>query len=194
MKVNYFPPVSETGFWNIREGEMSHSCCEALSNWIADYLKNEKAERLYDFGCGHGQYLKRLKDAGFTDMVGFEGNPPPYKEFEDIRQQDLTKPFEVDGKGTVLFLEVAEHIPAQFTDAMLDNVANACKEHLIMSWAVREQSGHGHINCLNNDEAIALMTAKGFEFLPEETKSARAVIQDNDCPWFRNTTMVFKKA
>jgi hypothetical protein len=70
-----------------------------------------------------------------------------------------------------------------------------------MSWALRGQGGHGHVNCLNNDEAIERFTSRGMIYLEKETESARAVIdpiknsiEDKQLPWFKNTTLVFKKA
>jgi len=186
--------ISSTGYWESGE-KLYHSCCVELCDWIIDYLKDQKQKTTYDFGCGNGQYLKRLHDAGFQNITGFEGSIPVHKEHYNIKQQDLTVPFTLLEKGNCIFLEVAEHVPAQFEDTLLTNVANACDDKMIMSWAVRGQAGWGHVNCLNNDEAIQRLTNKGFTFLPEETKSARAAIPANTiCPWFINTTLVFKKS
>ena len=100
-------------------------------------------------------------------------------------------------KGNVVFLEVAEHVPMQYENTLLDNVTNACDSKLIMSWALRDpfQCGHGHVNNKNNDEAITVICKRGFEYLPEETQSARALqtIIEGDLPWFKNTTLIFKK-
>ncbi len=98
-------------------------------------------------------------------------------------------------------LEVAEHIPAQFTDIYLTNIYNACMKGgiFISSWATRGQGGDGHCNELNNDEALKLITAKGFKFLQQDTEDARKNIlthQDilnGHLPWFKATTLIFKK-
>jgi len=185
--------ISNTVYWESNE-KLYHTCSFALCDWIADYLKDQKDKQIYDFGCGIGQYCNRLSKAGFTKLMGFEGSAHTHNEFDNIKQQDLTVPFILSEKGNVIFLEVAEHIPAQFEDLMLTNVTGACDDKLIMSWAVRGQPGNGHVNCLNNDEAIAKVTAKGFVYLPNETISARSKILDSDlCPWFKNTTLIFKK-
>lgn len=192
MRTNYFPNISTTGFWN-HGGDMCHTCSPALSQWIIEYFKDQKDKPTYDFGCGHGQYLKKLYDAGFTKLIGYEGNPPEYKEFHNIVQQDLTVLFTVPKKGNCIFLEVAEHIPAQYEDIMLTNVTNACDDKLVMSWALPKQGGHGHINEMSNEDAIRRLTNKGFIFLPDETASARSVIVEGDLLWFKGTTLVFKK-
>lgn len=185
--------ISNTGFWESDE-KLYHVCCTSLCDWIAEFLKDQKNKQTYDFGCGLGQYCSRLSLAGFTKLKGFEGSKHLHNEFDNIVQQDLTVPFSLDEKGNCIFLEVAEHVPAQFEDVMLTNVANACDDKLIMSWAIRGQAGWGHINCLNNDEAISRVVSKGFKYLDSETMEARSKIPDNDpCPWFKNTVLVFQK-
>lgn len=186
-----WPTIASTGFWD--DPHPYHTCSPGLSKWIIEYFGQEKDKQVFDFGCGVGQYLRSLKEAGFTKLTGFEGRAHEMREFENIVQQDLTKPFTTETKGNVIFLEVAEHVPAQFEDILLDNVANACDGKMVMSWAVRGQAGHGHVNCLDNHEAIDRIVRRGFKFLSDETTSARAVIGEVDLPWFKNTTLVFQK-
>jgi SAM-dependent methyltransferase len=186
--------ISATGYWEDK-AKLYHTCCEPLCNWIIDYLKDYKDKTLYDFGCGNGQYLAKLHAAGFTKMTGFEGSVPVYKEFDNIIQQDLTIPFLLPETGNCLFLEVAEHVPAQFENIMLDNIINSCNNKLIMSWARRGQGGYGHVNEKNNDEAILKMCSKGLIYLSEESASAKNIIPNNDpCHWFKNTVLIFQKS
>ncbi len=191
--------IAPTGYWH--DQNPFHAMSKPLSDWIVEYLKPFATSHIYDFGCGRGMYLSKLKDAGFTNLCGFEGSPLQNKVFDNIIKQDLTIPFTVPTTGIVISLEVAEHIPSQFTDSYLTNIYNACSNggFFISSWAVRGQGGHGHCNELNNDEAIKLITAKGFEFLEQETEDARKNIldyQDIDnghLPWFKGTTLIFRK-
>lgn len=192
--------ISQTGFWDGEDAHLHHGYSKPLVNWIADFLKQYKDKPLYDFGCGIGQYLQQLQSAGFINLTGFEGDPPKQKVFDNIKKQDLTFPFTVPVKGNCIFLEVAEHIPQEFETVALNNIINACDGFLIMSWAVRGQGGHGHINCLNNDEAIERFTSKGMTYLEDATESVRAVIdpiknsiEECQLPWFKTTTLVFKK-
>jgi glycosyltransferase involved in cell wall biosynthesis len=191
--------IAHTGYW--KTINPFHVMSTPLSDWIINLLKNHKDDYIYDMGCGRGMYLKKMSDAGFNHLVGYEGTIPRNKVFENIHKEDLTVPFFVGNKGHVISLEVAEHIPPQFTDNYLNNVYNTCASgaYFICSWAVRGQGGDGHVNELNNDEAINLITSKGFTFLPEETASARSGILDEQSfeeghlPWFKNTTLIFKK-
>lgn len=185
--------ISGTGYWESNT-KLYHVVCEPLCNWIINYLKNYKDIPLYDFGCGNGHYLKHFNDNGFNKLTGFEGKFPKYPEFNNIIEQDLTKPFNVSEPGNCVFLEVAEHIPAQYEDIMLKNISNACSNKLIMSWAVRGQGGQGHVNCLDNEEVIDKMLDYGFKYLKRDTTIARKSIpDDNPYIWFKTTTMIFKK-
>lgn len=184
--------IAPTGFWESKE-QLYHVCDAGLSNWIINLLKDQKDKQIYDFGCGLGQYLKPLQDAGFTNLQGFEGSIPVKKLFDNIVQQDLTVPFIITERGNVICLEVAEHIPNKYENIFIDNITGACDNYLILSWALREpfQDGQGHINCQNPTEVIPKITKRGFVFLPEETNNARkSVTQYN---WFENTVMIFKR-
>lgn len=188
--------IAKTGYWNGETAHIHHVHSKELSNWICNFF-NKKIyahELIRDFGCGLGNYLKDLQDFGCDpeNLVGFEADPPKEKVFEHIIKQDLTIPFEIVPKGNVISLEVSEHIPQEYMDIYLDNITNACNNYLIMSWAIRGQEGFGHVNCLNNDEAISLLEKRGFKYLEKESMEARSVIQDNAW-WFRNTLLIFQK-
>lgn len=194
------PIISNTGFWDGKDAHMHHAMSLPLANWIANYLKDEKLNQIIDFGCGVGKYLSHLQKLGFEKLIGYEGSIPSKKEFINIKQQDLTIPFEITEKGTVICLEVAEHIPNIFENIFLDNIIDASDNRLIMSWAIRGQCGDGHINCLNNDEVIEKLIKRGLTFLSDETLNARSVIHpikdnwiDGDLPHFKNTILIFKK-
>jgi len=185
--------ISNTGYWQDNK-KLYHVCCVPLCEWIIEHLSHQKSIPIYDLGCGNGEYSKRLHEAGFESVTGLEGKLPLEAEFNNIQEQDLTVPFVLEKPGNCVFLEVAEHIPAKFEDIMLTNIANSCSNNLIMSWAIRGQAGEGHVNCVDNYEAVAKIEAKGFKYLSEESISARnAIPDDNPYFWFKNTTLVFKK-
>lgn len=181
--------VSETGFWTGDTCE-NYGFSLDLAKWLTNYL--DKTKKLYDFGCGLGDYLFHLKQNGFVDLVGYEGNLLEQKVFDNIFQQDLTEKFQVTECGNVLCLEVGEHIPAKYQDAFLDNITAACNHKLILSWAIRGQQGFFHVNCLNNEEIIPEIEKRGFVFLQSDSLSARKSIGD-ECDWFKNTILIFEK-
>lgn len=184
--------ISETGYWNGETAHIHHVHSKELSNWICDFLKEDKAKITYDFGCGLGNYLKDLQESGFLNLIGYEADPSKKKVFEPIISKDLTIPFILPIGGNVISLEVGEHIPAKYMNIYLDNITNNCNSCLITSWAIRGQAGFGHVNCLDNHEIIPLIESRGFKYLEKESMSARSVIKDN-AAWFRNTILIFKK-
>lgn len=184
--------ISGTGFWAAETAHIHHVFCEPLAQWISEYLKDYKEYPIYDFGCGLGNYLAALNHNGFKNLTGYEGDPAHRQVYHKIIKQDLTKPFTVEKPGICIFLEVAEHIPAEFEKAALDNVTNACSGKLITSWAIRGQAGFGHVNCLDNHEAIEKFTSRGFKYLEEDSKAARSIDLES-APWFKNTILIFEK-
>ena len=184
--------IAKTGYWNGETAHLHHAHSQELSNWICEFLKNEKDKYLNDLGCGLGNYLNDLRNNGFTKLNGYEGDPSPKSKFGFIFKCDLTKKLKDINIGNIISLEVGEHIPAEFMDIYLDNITNNCDNYLITSWAIRGQEGFGHVNCLDNHEVIPLIESRGFTYLKEESESARSVIKDNTW-WFKNTILIFKK-
>jgi len=190
--------IAETGFWYEQDVHLHHAYSGPLASWIIKYMRDDLDKITYDFGCGMGYYMRRMRDAGFTRLCGFEGDPSKMCVIDNIIKQDLTEPFLLDEKGNIIFLEVGEHIPSTFEDIVIDNVVNNCCGKLVMSWAIRGQGGDGHVNCLDNDEVIERFTRRGAIYIEYDTNSARAVIDPrkynvaaHELPWFHTTTFVF---
>lgn len=186
--------IAETGYWNGETAHVHHVHCKELSKWICEFLEENisKFDQITDQGCGLGNYLKDLEDYGFDNLLGYEADIPKNKVFDNIRQQDLTKLIVSGVSGTVISLEVGEHIPAEYMNVYLDNITNACSNYLITSWAVRGQEGFGHVNCLDNHEIIPEIEKRGFKLLEKETEEVRG-IDLSEAPWFKDTLLVFKK-
>ena len=184
--------IAETGYWNGETAHIHHVHSKELSEWICEFLKEDKAKITYDFGCGLGNYLKDLQEKGFSNLIGYEADPSKKKVFEPIISKDLTIPFVLPIGGNVISLEVGEHIPKKYQDIYLDNVTKGCNGYLIISWAIKGQAGFGHVNCLDNHEIIPEIEKRGFKYLEKDSMSARSVIKDN-AAWFRNTILIFKK-
>jgi SAM-dependent methyltransferase len=184
--------ISPTGFWEASTAHEHHGYSEKLASWLISYLAARKPELIYDLGCGLGHYLKHLHEAGFTTLVGVEGDPPERAVFGPITRHDLTTPISLD-RGTVLCFEVGEHVPAEHEDALLDNLVALCSDTLILSWAVRGQGGDGHVNCLDNAEVIARLARRGFTYLEHDSTAARRATADAVTPWFQNTLMIFRR-
>lgn len=186
--------ISKTGYWDGQNAHIHHVHSESLANFITGFLYPDKDKRVWDLGCGLGEYLRTLEQQGFYYLIGIEGDVPVKKVSNHIYKGDLTKRMDVveTERGNVICLEVLEHIPAEYTDIVLDNIEQCCNGYLILSWAVRGQPGYGHVNCLDNHEVINIFEKRGFKYLPEQSADARGIVGDNT-PWFRNTIMIFEK-
>lgn len=188
--------ISKTGFWNGETAHNHHVHSEKLAQWIFDFCKSNNVDSVTDFGCGLGEYLAKISPI-VTYAVGVEGSIPKKAKFENIVQLDLTNNL-LDKIHYALFtdlvisLEVGEHIPSEFMGVYLDNITHHCEKYLITSWAVRGQEGFGHVNCLDNHEILPEYEKRGFKLMENETKEARAVIEEK-AHWFRNTLFVLEK-
>jgi SAM-dependent methyltransferase len=181
-----------TGYWEPEFAINHHIHSQKVSDWIINFLKNEKETLVYDFGCGMGSYLNDLYNNGFTSLIGVEMKPPKNDYPFEIKSQNLAEPFDFVKKGNVISLEVGEHIPDLHMDNFLNNITSHCSNYLILSWAVRNQGGFGHFNELNNDEVIPHVINRGFQYLEEESMDIRKDIEPNYW-YFKNTIMIFKK-
>lgn len=180
-----------TGAWAKNEVEGQHAFSYRLAEYVSKLLP--KNEPLYDLGCGLGTYSKYLRDVGFTNVTAVEGSDLEELFETKVEVHDLTQPIQPKNPGNVLCLEVAEHIPGEYMDLLLDNISRCCSGYLVMSWAVRGQDGYGHVNCMDNYEVIGMLQDKGFAFLWGPSREARSVIEDFSCQWFKNTILIFKK-
>jgi 2-polyprenyl-3-methyl-5-hydroxy-6-metoxy-1,4-benzoquinol methylase len=192
--------ITETGYWTSDDTQSIHVHDPGLANWILNYLQNDKDKQLIDFGCGMGDYLKKLDINGFTNLYGFEGEirkgSPNY-----VNSWDLTNPIKnyknynhlKNNAYNTICLEVGEHIPKQYESIFLDNITSLTTNKIILSWAIIGQLGDGHVNCMNNGEVILKMDELGFKYLENDSIDARNSVSPLIASWFLNTIMIFQK-
>lgn len=183
---------NEYGIWNAEEALEHHDFCYELARYIGDILDKDK--RVIDFGCGRGNYLRYLHDRGFEYLMGIEGEVYNFNYFDNIRQENLARALPDLGftNHNSVFLEVGEHIPAEYENIVLDNIAKYTANKIIMSWAVPGQDGHGHVNCRDNVWVLWEMEGRGFKCNWEQTLEARSRIQER-WVYFRNTLLILDR-
>ena len=183
---------NEKGIWSQEEADSGH----LFSNYLAEIFAGTLAShiRVYDVGCGNGAYVKYLEDAGFESVIGIEGSQLENFKTHNIIIQDLTMPFELQTKGNVICLEVAEHIPAQYEDVFLKNVTGLVRVSgfLFLSWAVKGQDGIGHVNCKSNEYVVEKLHNLGFVYMRTHSQDMRNQVEE-ELSYFKNTLMVFLK-
>ena len=139
------------------------------NNWVdkplAEYLRDHvfKDKTVIDLGAGLGHYGKIFMEehSPVISWVGFDGAMNVQNATDGlVRYMDLTQPHAADErpciKGDwVLSLEVAEHIPPQFTDSYIRNIRCSCRIGAVVSWALPSQTGGlGHVNTKHQKDAI----------------------------------------
>ena len=177
--------IKETGYWTSDDTEAIHVHDPSLANWILNYLQNDKDKQLIDFGCGFGDYLKNLHNNGFTNLHGFEGEvrkgSPKF-----IKNWDLSNP--------IKNYKNYDHLKNNaYNTICLDNITSLTTNKIILSWAIIGQLGDGHVNCMNNDEVISKMNELGFDYLEDDSVSARNSVSPRIASWFLKTIMIFQK-
>jgi len=185
--------ISNTGFWTF-EGQkfiQEHFYDSRFSDGLVALAKTKNITKSYDFGCGNGNYVENFRNNGI-EAFGFDGNPITSK-IPWCSVQDLTLDFQLDPVDFLLCLEVCEHVPKEFEDALLKNVDKHVNPNgtLVLSWAVIGQDGTGHVNCQNNNYVISKFESLGYTYDEIESQNLRNNVSGSW--WFKNTTLVFNK-
>lgn len=182
--------IHPNGYWiSESEEDRKEHCfdshlCAAIGNMFQESLF------IYDFGCGPGDYISNLLLYFGQNVIGFEGDPA-YCDHYLIEHCDLTA-FDYSKykqPDLILSLEVGEHIPKEHESSFLDLCAWTT-EYSVISWAIPNQGGTGHVNCQTNEYIIDQMKQRGMQFCDTKTNFLRS---KSTLPWFKNTLMVFKK-
>lgn len=182
--------VLPNGVWTQATADEIHQSSANLAKFLINYLPKDKP--VYDFGCGNGFYVGELENAGFR-AIGFEGYSLNNFKCSMVVIHDLTKPLQQEFiKGSVISLEVGEHLPKSAQETFTQTLVNNCDKHLVMSWAEIGQPGIGHINTRDINEVIRDVESRGFEYKKELTLRTRLTIEENTS-WFRKTLLIFER-
>lgn len=179
------------GIFTTEQAKVEHQTSPRLARELAKVIPSNR--NVIDYGCGKGEYLQHLSTMGFK-CFGYEGTDlGDLAVYKKIRKCDLTKAIGERPSGTVICLEVAEHIPPKFEDIFIKNITENCEGRLIVSWAIVGQGGCGHLNEQNAAYVIAKFEALGFELNRTVSEQLRTAA-GRDLWWFKNSIYVFDKA
>lgn len=161
--------------------------------FILPWVKDNKLNPVIDFGCGTGYYISELFKKGYK-IYGIEGTEgiEQIAFYKPILQYDISKHVNLGVKGSVICLEVIEHIPKEKEKQVLENLHNHCNGKLIISWAVKGQGGHGHVNEQDEDYVIPTIEKMGYKFKKTATENIRRAA-GKDLWWFKKSIYVFDK-
>lgn len=192
---------TETGAWCLRKGSEQDGIALAdlhfLDKHVAEVVLSVIGQRgsVLDVGAGSGQYcyfFAKKRDASATcDSVDCALNVESFTQGR-VKWADLTQPLLLDRHEKydwVLSLEVGEHLPAQYEDQFFRTLHELNTCGVLLSWAIENQPGKGHVNTHNNDYVTAKMQALGYVLDGNVTERARTGAEHW---WFEKSFMAFR--
>ena len=180
--------IAPNGSWLCETAE-PHGFDEPLAAAIYRQMREWNCTDIKDFGCGSGKYVKYFNDRGLWS-VGYDGNPNTPHFDPHCYVLDLSTNVNIEPCEVVLSLEVGEHVPQQFEQVFLDNLALHAEKYLILSWFPRPGEGIGHVNERSNEYIISQMNDRTFYFLPEVTENLR---RESTLWWFKESLMAYAR-
>ncbi len=182
--------INKHGWWfNVDEQDHKHD--ELLQESLLDFFKKENATSVVDFGCGRGYYAKFLNDNNIpTDC--YDGSPDTKIKTNGMCDVlDLAIDFDLNKQyDWVLSLEVGEHIPEKYFDTFIKSLCKHSKEGIVLSWAIKDQDGLGHVNCRPNEYIKNKFAELGYA---NDSDAENKLRKNTTHEWFHNTIMVFRK-
>lgn len=115
-----------------------------------------------EFGAGVGSQTQRLYELGWA-IFGYErsGVARRLSGFE-LLPCDLSVPMSVPQAEVCICTETAEHIPAEFGQMVVKNVANAATKFIVWSAAPPGQEWPGHVNLKPAGYWLGLFAIEGW--------------------------------
>jgi len=198
--------INPRGFWE-NDTEEGHGIDPNLAQGLIEFFTREYFNFMLDYdnssvyiadvGCGTGYYTKKLTNRSELFCKGYDGNPnTPQIAGDNFKVFDFTQ----DAKSLgiydwVLCLEVGEHIPEEYEQIFLDNLAYLADYGIVLSWSIPGFGGDGHVNPKSNQYIIHEMKERGFKYSKKDTKELRNSASEYPSIgwWFRETLMCFRR-
>lgn len=152
---------------------------------------------ILDIGCGIGTWLSVAKRLGTRDVLGVDGDYvnksllAKYLTEGEFVSHDLTIPLNLGRKFELcLCLEVAEHLPENTADVLINSLAGH-SDVILFSAAIPGQGGQNHLNEKWPSFWIDKFSQLGYKVYDP----IRPLIWDDQRvdPWYRQNILLFTK-
>jgi len=190
-----------TGGFNSQEAaaywgtDATNEVSQCIANEISALANAEGYHSIADYGAGLGGYGLYFKGKGIAEVHCYDANPEVAETSKGLCQTvDLGRlQPRLPKVDLAITLEVGEHIPKQFEQNFLDNLASAGTKAIVVSWAHPLQGGTRHVNERSQGYVADQIRHRGYGLDRPWTLALRRAARN--CPqwYFVTNPMVFKK-
>jgi SAM-dependent methyltransferase len=181
-----------TGFFDALTRESG----EAAAIVVPLLLALVPSRSILDVGCGTGAWSAACLANGVPDVTGVDGNYVDRGKLlvptEVFHPHDLTQPLNLSRRfDLALCLEVAEHLPAESADILLESLARH-SDLIVFSSAIPGQGGTNHLNEQWPSYWIGRFSLAGYEVF--DVLRPRLWTDGRVGFWFRQNLLLFANA
>ena len=183
--------VSAHGGWcSTISGKNSsfHKTDISLAKELSSFFKNKAVA---SFGDGPGEY-KVLIDSMKEVQIYTAYDGAPFAEETTnhvVKYLDLSVPiYHLPLYDWIISMEVAEHIPKEFEQIFINNLARHAKEGIVLSWSIVGQEGHSHVNNQNLPYVLQELEKRDFKMNENLTKRIKDACT---FPWLQRNLYVY---
>lgn len=178
--------------WHEKHSEKTRISAEASLSIVMDIFR---PKNILDIGCGDGIWLHKANELGIDEIKGVDG---PWTKLDalhipaaDIDIRNLEESFDLGRKFDVaICLEVAEHLPLESANVMVDNLVRH-SDVLLFSAAIPYQGGFRHLNEMWQSWWANKFAERGYQYFD----LIRPVIWHRDDVhfWYKQNTLIYVK-
>ena len=103
---------------------------------------------------------------------------------------DITQEKFWEVTDAAMSIEVAEHIPAEYEGAFINNLVSSARHLIFLSWGVPGQDGEGHVNGKWGEDVVQIMSLKGWK---KNEILTRLLQIEAEFEWLKKNVQVFDK-
>jgi SAM-dependent methyltransferase len=165
-----------------------------IADLLCEILEFDSA---LDLGCGNGFILARLMERG-KRVRGVEGSVHAFEAMpDDIKKivllHDLTIPISVSKFDLVMCTEVAEHLPNECADVLVETICGNAEKNIYFTAATPGQGGHHHVNEQPHAYWAQKFRLRGYDLNELLTAECRLQLarRIRNATWLAHNSMIY---